>query len=361
MSAPLLTSKIEQQWQELRQHLDWSDGFSLIFYFSDNMPAMAQLQQRVTDYYHSRTTRLTTIRYQPAPNWLQHTLSCILQQNPHAPLWLTLNQNHSETAKQHYTQLLFRLNERRDQLRRKHKQALFIVLPENFLAICRETAPDLWVVRALSEVIEQHREITPENTAQQTSSPSEQAGSLPPTEYQQQLIEEWQRLRQKKSSDRGTLLAINRAFQELIKLKRSKEAQLAADDMLKIARQRGETPESLHDLSVSLDNVSRVAQQQGRWGDAQAAYDESLQLSRRLASLLGETPESLRDLSVSLNNVGRVAEQQGRWGEAQAAYDEGLKLARRLARLLPDIPQYESLPGHFETALAELEHKQNSP
>ncbi len=358
-------ANIEQPWRELRQHLDWSDDFSLIFYFSDNIVAMAQLHQRVKNYYHGRTTQLTTLGYQANPHWLQHTLTHVLQQGHQTPLWLTLNQDYSKAAKQHYTQLLFRLNERRDPLRRDHKQALFIVLPESFLSICRETAPDLWVIRALSETIEQHSETdsgkTLEERIKQTSSTPPQTTDFPYTEYQQQLIQEWQRLRQKKSTDRGALLAINRAFQELIKLKRSQEAQLAAADMLKITRQMGESPEALRDLSISLDNIGTVAQQQGRWGEAHSAYDESLQLRRRLASLLGESPEALRDLSVSLNNIGTVAQQQGRWGEAHSAYNEGLQLARRLAGLLPDIPDYHSLPGYFETALAELKQKQNSP
>ncbi len=339
MSAPLQTSKIEQQWQELCQHLNWSEGFSLIFYFSDNIPAMAQLQQRVKDYYHGRTTQLTTICYQPTPDWLQHTLSSILQQDHQTPLWLTLNQDASAAAEQNYTQLLFRLNERRDPLRRDHKQALFIVLPEHFLATCRETAPDLWVVRALSEVIEQNREPPPKKIGQHTDRPSQETINARQTEHQQQLIQEWQRLRQKKSTDKGTLLATERAFQELIKLQRSKEAQLAADDMLKITRQGDETPQALRDLSISLDNAGQVAQQQGRWHDAQAAHDESLQLCRGLASLLGEAPQALRDLSVSLDHVGQVAQQQGRWHEAQAAYDESLQLRRGLASLLGEAPE----------------------
>ena len=37
----------------------------------------------------------------------------------------------------------------------------------------------------------------------------------------------------------------------------------------------------------------------------------SLAARRQLLSRLGDTPEALRDLSVSLNNVGRIAEARG--------------------------------------------------
>ncbi|MCF6281684.1 MAG: tetratricopeptide repeat protein, partial [Candidatus Polarisedimenticolaceae bacterium] len=105
------------------------------------------------------------------------------------------------------------------------------------------------------------------------------------------------------------------------------------------------------DLSVSLDNVGKVSQQQGRWGDAQVAYEESLELSRRLVGVLGESPESLRDLTVSLHKLGQFNENHGTIKLAKEYYKEGLVLARRLAALLPDLPLYHSLPEYFITGL----------
>ena len=90
------------------------------------------------------------------------------------------------------------------------------------------------------------------------------------------------------------------------------------------------TPESRRDLSVSLDNVGRVAEARGDWGAAGRAYEESLDLARGLVDVLG-TPESRRDLSVSLDNVGRVAEARGDWGAAAESYGELLEAARDLA------------------------------
>ena len=87
--------------------------------------------------------------------------------------------------------------------------------------------------------------------------------------------------------------------------------------------------ESRRDLSVSLDNVGRAAWACGDWGAAGRAYEESLQVARGLADVL-DTPESRRDLSVSLNNVGRVAEARGDWGAAGRAYEESLEIRRSL-------------------------------
>ncbi|PID99909.1 MAG: hypothetical protein CSA79_05990 [Thiothrix nivea] len=113
----------------------------------------------------------------------------------------------------------------------------------------------------------------------------------------------------------------------------------------------GETPESLRDLSVSLNKVGGVAQQQGRWGDAQLAYQESLEIRRRLKALLGETPESLRDLSVSLYNLGRVFLEQNQSNLAMPYLQEGLAVCKRIAEMLPDLPAYTEGVGFFETLI----------
>ena len=110
-------------------------------------------------------------------------------------------------------------------------------------------------------------------------------------------------------------------------------ASAAAEESLGIRRGLVDvlgTPESRRDLSVSLNNVGRVAEGRGDWGAAGRAYEESLGVRRGLVDVLG-TPESRRDLSVSLNNVGRVAEARGDWGAAGRAYEESLDLARDLA------------------------------
>ena len=90
------------------------------------------------------------------------------------------------------------------------------------------------------------------------------------------------------------------------------------------------TLESRRDLSVSLNNVGRVAQARGDWRAAGRAYEESLGIRRSLARSLG-TLGSRRDLSVSLDNVGRVARARGDWDAAEAAYGESLGIARKLA------------------------------
>ncbi len=92
-------------------------------------------------------------------------------------------------------------------------------------------------------------------------------------------------------------------------------------------------------MSVSLNNVGSVERELDRWEPAGEAYRESLQLRRRLAKETGETPQALRDVSVSLNNVGSVERELGRWEAAGEAYRESLQLRRRLANEIGETPQ----------------------
>ena len=73
----------------------------------------------------------------------------------------------------------------------------------------------------------------------------------------------------------------------------------------------GDTPETLRDLSISLNRVGETALHIGNFEEAEAAYRESLEISRRLRERVGDTPETLRDLSISLNRVGNTAFRSG--------------------------------------------------
>ena len=76
--------------------------------------------------------------------------------------------------------------------------------------------------------------------------------------------------------------------------------------------------------------VRQIGEAFGAYNAAAEAARDSLRVARELVELLG-TPESRRDLSISLNNVGRVAERRGDLGEAADCFQESLGVARALA------------------------------
>ncbi len=70
---------------------------------------------------------------------------------------------------------------------------------------------------------------------------------------------------------------------------------------------------------------------------------------------VGETPESLRDLSVSLNKVAGTLQAQGDWSGAREHYGEGLLLGKALQAALPNISEYSDVAEHFKQRLKDLD------
>jgi len=76
-----------------------------------------------------------------------------------------------------------------------------------------------------------------------------------------------------------------------------------------------------------------------RFEEARSVYAESLE-SRRLIAATGETPQSLRDLSVSLNKAGDVNSALNCFEEARTAYAESLAIMTKLAKDFPMVEDY---------------------
>ena len=94
-------------------------------------------------------------------------------------------------------------------------------------------------------------------------------------------------------------------------------AEPAARELERLARGLEEslgTPEARRDLSVSLDNVGRVAEVRGDWDTAQVAYQQSLQIRRELEDLLG-TPQAQQDVSTSEEHLRRLSQKRADLGE----------------------------------------------
>jgi tetratricopeptide (TPR) repeat protein len=71
---------------------------------------------------------------------------------------------------------------------------------------------------------------------------------------------------------------------------------------------------------------------------ARSAAAGALELSRVLVERNGESPESLRDLSVSLNKVGEVLLRSGDLAPARRSYEESLEIRRRLLDVYGESP-----------------------
>ena len=110
-----------------------------------------------------------------------------------------------------------------------------------------------------------------------------------------------------------------------------------------ICRDYGQTPESLRDLSLSLDRVGDLELALEHREAALDASRRALEISERICRDYGRTPENLRDLSSSLGRVGVVELALRHREAALVAYRRGLEISERICRDYGETP--ESLRG----------------
>ena len=107
----------------------------------------------------------------------------------------------------------------------------------------------------------------------------------------------------------------------------------------RIVSEFGESPESLRDLSVSLEKVADVENALGRRDSALSSYVRGLKIRERIVSEFGESPESLRDLTASLHRVADVENALGRRESALSSYVRGLKISERIVSEFGESPE----------------------
>jgi tetratricopeptide (TPR) repeat protein len=94
----------------------------------------------------------------------------------------------------------------------------------------------------------------------------------------------------------------------------------------------------------------------GNLDAASAAYGESLRIRRGLSD--PQQPQTLRDVSISLNNVGGVEKARGKHGEARKNFEESLRILTNLQRDGKLFPQWRNDIAWVRQQLACLWVKQ---
>ena len=346
MSQPplQLDAETERVAVSVLRHLEWQDsGFSLIFLFADVGSALQLadwLDQRLALQGRSlqRVEARDNFVREPEAAVDNLVAGCAAWSVQAGAVWWSAARHPSDAAwGRARTLFLARLNERRFLLERDLLHPLVLVFPVAFKSEARAIAPDIWHKRDMSATV---RSFSAPATGAMPAADLPTTASIdstaPLTAYA-----EWQRMQA--SGTQTPYLATGwAACAELLAAGRPADAEDVAVEVLSMARRRaaaGDDPAALRDLSVSLDSVGSVARAQGDWAQAEAAYRESLALSRQLVDRLGGTPEALRDLSVSLDRMGGVARAQGDWAQAGAAYRESLALGRQRVDRLGGTPE----------------------
>lgn len=107
----------------------------------------------------------------------------------------------------------------------------------------------------------------------------------------------------------------------------------------------------VRDLSVVLDRLGDTRRDQGDRAGALAAYQESLELRRRLSAADPGNSGWARDISLSLSRIGGIWYDRGNRNAALIAYEESLAIRRRLSA---GAPSNTELARDFTVSLDRL-------
>ena len=339
-----LNANAEREWLRLQQHFELSDYFILGFIFSDNGAANSLLHDRLAAMYRAQISGLQLPQVESPQALSEEILPLLVRRNLQqetlrTPIWLDLSALEPTPAwRRARLDLLARLNERREQMRKHLTVPLVLVLPIAEKRQIRELVPDLWAIRNFAVDVDDWLEPLP---ALEPLPKTDTAISAP-SELTPALVREWQRVSKRGSTEHGVLLAAGRATDALLSEGDYDQARAIAEEALKISRSRAQSPEDTHlalqDLSVALIKLGDAASAQGQLQYAQELYRESLDVRRKLLRPLDEDAETLRELAVALEKVGNVASAQSQWQSAQEYYSECLELNQSVLQHLGETP-----------------------
>ncbi len=96
------------------------------------------------------------------------------------------------------------------------------------------------------------------------------------------------------------------------------------------------------DLSVSTNKIGDIRAARGDRDGALKAYEDGLDIRKRLAARDPNNVEWQRDLSVSTNKIGDIRAARGDRDGALKAYEDGLDIRKRLAARDPNNVEWQT-------------------
>lgn len=362
----------ENEWSSFQCHMEWADGFSLIFLFSSQPALVNTFRTRLDDIFMMRAAKMEY--YKPdSPDFIINDVMSLvrkpleLHEGMLAPLWIELNYGTGSEWDKARKNLIERLNEHRELLRKNINRPVVIILPGNIASGLKEMAPDLWSIRSYSlnlDIIESVK------TGQSLKDKNYLSGSdnsrdnnviyTNETPLNLSHIREWERLQQSGKTGSNVIHAGRNAFDAAMEAGQIQRASEIAEQTLKLARKNitelkeGNNLNRLYELSMTLNNVGDSKMALNVPKEAETLYKESLDIRRKILTIAGESPQVLRDLNYSLERVGDVEKESGMLQEARKTYGKALAISERLCHVFPGNDQYKK---DMKRVKAKIEEK----
>lgn len=175
--------------------------FALGFIFTDHPKVISIFRERLVNIYRARVTRLIT----PVPKDPGELVPTLIPDllNPSKttntlgqPWWIDLSRQSGEAWSKARVSFLIRLNEQREPLRRTLKSPLVLLLPKGEFSRIKSLVPDLWAIREFT--VETKNWIAPDIRSKISAPEKPFPGKRKPVPFDESVIQEWKRLRNKK-------------------------------------------------------------------------------------------------------------------------------------------------------------------
>ena len=331
------SAEFEKIWREIKQLLEWNQGFGFYLVFGEEQWSLDELRQRVQDATRLQSKTLQLIRPLEPTQAEEEVLTAILSPAPlftdyASPIWLDLTMGPEDKPWQTVRQrVLAALNRQRSRLEIECQRPLFVSLPVTMAAEVVTWAPDLWSIRQYIALLP-NTALPSADTGSDKAGKPEEAGILSP-ELQQLTPARLRRKMIEQGNNGEKALESGLIDKAIIQYRQAWQIATYLYQLI------GDTPQTLRDLSISLDRVADCQKELGQLPLALSHYQQSLELRQELRQQLGDTPQALRDLAISLSYVADCQKELGQLPLALSHYQQSLKLCQQLRQQLGDTPQ----------------------
>jgi hypothetical protein len=336
MSDSTNLSDIETIWADLRDLLEWQQGFSLYLVFADDARRADVLLKYLTEWCREHELPIQAIRPLKSEDALAQVLDG-LSGNPAVPgmpLWLDLGAWSSDPAWPGVRRkVLAVLNQRRSWLEQTCKRPVFLHLPQSFAPEVVTWAPDLWSVKRYIALLSNENSLQ----AIQAALDAEVAAAL--------AVEDAQPAQ--------TLI-------DVAQLAKQYQQPAPPDGNL----------QALRDFALAIAQTGQTEVKQGNHAGALACFQASLAVLRHLRNFAGDTPQVLADIANALLHLANAQVAAADLAQARSTLQAALGLRQRLIAsigaalewcqplitLLHKLAEVETAAGNNKAALAWLEN-----
>lgn len=224
-----------------------------------------------------------------------------------------------------WSRLLRRLNERRDALAAVHPGALLLACPAGSLPLVRDAAPDLWSIRSLTATLDTAATATATTPTTSTVASPVRGELMPvPGEPIQPSPEVRALLKRPAGALRSarTDLAVDASLSALAAALKPDDKLLAHAWLAQVRAGQDEPAEAARHARIALegrrplelDTTVALLNILSSSLDSEIALDAAtalVELHRELVQRSPDSPTTLRDLSISLNNVAGIQRERG--------------------------------------------------